>query len=76
LSGVIAELGLKMGDHDINNMIRDLDINGDGKISPDEFNSWWLAGRKGFTGQMSKLLLAKASQFKAMAGNTIKALVQ
>jgi len=57
----VAEMGLKMGDHDVNNMIRDLDINGDGMISLPEFNIWWLAGRKGFTGKMSKLIMAKAS---------------
>jgi Ca2+-binding EF-hand superfamily protein len=36
-----------MGEVDIDNMVKDLDYNKDGKISPEEFNMWWLAGRKG-----------------------------
>lgn len=39
-------------------MMLDLDRNKDGKISLDEFQSWWLAGRKGVTGTMSRLMEA------------------
>jgi calmodulin len=53
LKGVAAGLGIGMGEIDCDNMIRDLDLNRDGKISPDEFNLWWLCGRKGSTGKMS-----------------------
>jgi hypothetical protein len=59
LKGVAAGLGLNMGEIDCENMIRDLDLNKDGKISPDEFYLWWLGGRKGSTGTMSQLLAAK-----------------
>jgi hypothetical protein len=41
---------------DIDNMIKDLDFNQDGKISKEEFELWWLAGRKGKTGTMSNIL--------------------
>lgn len=40
-------------------MIDDLDLNKDGKISPDEFTLWWLAGRHGKVATMGKLLEAK-----------------
>jgi hypothetical protein len=49
-------MGLMMSNNGINNMVKDLDYNGDGKISRDEFAFWWLAGRKGTTGTMSQVL--------------------
>ena len=82
LAVVVAELNqsagnerAQFGDHDINNMIRDLDINGDGLISPEEFNLWWLNGRRGFTGKMSKLIMAKAASAKKKADSVFKNLV-
>ena len=45
LKVVGAELGLDMTNADVDNMIKDLDYNLDGKISREEFNLWWLAGR-------------------------------
>jgi hypothetical protein len=82
LAAVVAELAfiagtqhIVFGDHEINNMIRDLDMNGDGLISPEEFNLWWLNGRRGFTGAMSKLLMAKAASTKTAATNAFKNLV-
>jgi len=47
-----------MNEMDVYNMMIDLDRNKDGKISLDEFQSWWLTGRKGVTGTMSKLMEA------------------
>lgn len=49
-------MGLNLGAVDVDNMIADLDFDKDGKISKEEFNLWWLAGRKGQTGTMSKVL--------------------
>jgi hypothetical protein len=40
---------------DIHNMMLDLDKNRDGKISVEEFEFWWLSGRAGPTGAMSKI---------------------
>ena len=40
-------------------MIKDLDKNNDGIISLEEFRNWWLTGRKGPTGVMSQVLMAK-----------------
>ena len=49
-------MGYNMSNNDVNNMIKDLDYNGDGQISKKEFQLWWLAGRKGTTGTMSQIL--------------------
>jgi hypothetical protein len=78
LKGVAAGLGLEMGNVEIDNMIRDLDLNKDGKISPDEFNLWWLAGRKGSTGTMSQLLAAKfgGKEFATKLGDSFKKLAE
>lgn len=77
LKGVAAGLGLEMGNLEADNMIRDLDLNKDGKISPDEFNLWWLAGRKGSTGTMSQLLAAKFSGgFFGELGDSMKELAK
>lgn len=78
LRGVAAELGLKMGKVALNNMVKDLDLNGDGQISPDEFSLWWLAGRKGATGAMSQLLAAKlgANKFFEGLSGSMKAMAE
>lgn len=55
-----------MNDMDVYNMMMDLDRNKDGKISLEEFQLWWLGGRKGATGTMSRLMEAatrKGSKF-------------
>ena len=49
-------------------MISDLDFNGDGLISPVEFQNWWLAGRNGSTGNMSQLLKARLGGKKFISG--------
>jgi len=36
--------------------MKDLDINKDGKISFDEFKTWWLSGKQGLSPMMRKLL--------------------
>lgn len=58
LKQAIAQIGVEMNEMDVYNMMLDLDRNGDGKISLDEFQTWWLTGRKGVTGTMSRLMEA------------------
>lgn len=51
---------------DVYNMMLDLDRNKDGKISLEEFQLWWMSGRQGATGTMSRLMEAatrKGSKF-------------
>jgi hypothetical protein len=55
-----------MNDMDVYNMMLDLDRNKDGKISLEEFQLWWMSGRQGATGTMSRLMEAatrKGSKF-------------
>lgn len=53
-----------MSGDDVDNMIKDLDLNGDGKISLSEFAHWWLTGRRGLTGTMRRLVSAKLKATK------------
>ena len=56
-----------MTDLDVYNMLLDLDSNNDGTISLEEFQKWWLSGRQGITGAMSRLMeqaARKAQQVK------------
>jgi hypothetical protein len=59
-------------------MIDDLDLNKDGKISPDEFTLWWLAGRHGKVATMGKLLEAKLGgpEYQKSMNETMKALAE
>ena len=55
LAEVSEQLGMSMSSIDIHNMIMDLDKNRDGSISAEEFEIWWLSGRQGATGALSKV---------------------
>jgi hypothetical protein len=59
ITDMTTDLNVTLTDSDIMNMSIDLDLNKDGKISFDEFKLWWLSGRRGVTGTMSRILLAK-----------------
>lgn len=45
LAAVSKELGRTMDDAELEECLKDLDQNKDGKISYDEFSRWWLGGR-------------------------------
>jgi hypothetical protein len=66
LKMVADSLGVSLDASQVSNMIADIDLNGDGKISPDEFQLWWLSGRNGTTGSMSQLLAAKLGGVKTL----------
>ena len=60
LRAAVQELGMKnLTNYQVFSMISDLDKNKDGIIQLNEFRNWWLSGRNGPTGMMSKLLLGK-----------------
>jgi hypothetical protein len=53
-------MGLKdLSDSDLNNMMDDLDSDKNGVIDKDEFQLWWMSGRKGTSASTTKLILAK-----------------
>lgn len=45
LKQVSKELGREMDQSELEECMKDLDINKDNKISYDEFRKWWLSGR-------------------------------
>jgi len=49
---------------ELDECMKDLDQNKDGKISYDEFAVWWLSGRQGLSGWMRKLLSFKLKALK------------
>ena len=59
LVDAVNKLGVKLQEKDVDFMIRDLDLNGDGKIDFKEFCHWWLTGRRGMTDAMRKLVSGK-----------------
>merc|ERR1712166_1013481 len=66
LKMVADSLGVSLDASQVSSMIADIDLNGDGKISPDEFQLWWLSGRNGTTGNMSQILAGKLGGVKTL----------
>lgn len=64
LRDVSAELGRPMDAAELEECMKDLDTNKDGKISFEEFSQWWLSGRQGLAGWMRRLLIAKQKTLK------------
>lgn len=52
LKDVSTELGHTLDTAELEECMKDLDLNKDGKISLEEFTIWWLSGRQGLTGWM------------------------
>lgn len=64
LADVAKELGRPMDADELEECMKDLDINKDGKISYEEFSKWWLSGRQGLSSFMRRLLAFKLSTTK------------
>lgn len=64
LADVAKELGRPMDADELEECMKDLDINKDNKISFDEFSKWWLSGRQGLSPFMRRLLAFKLSTVK------------
>ncbi|CDW81584.1 ef hand family protein [Stylonychia lemnae] len=65
LKNVAKELGRPLDNAEVEECLKDLDLNSDGRISLDEFQKWWLSGRQGLSNLMRGLLAMKlkASKF-------------
>lgn len=61
LINVAQALGEKIEENELKKIMKNLDINGDGKISFDEFKFWWMEGRKG---KLGDLVYLKAKSMK------------
>lgn len=64
LADVSKELGRTLEPAELEECLKDLDQNKDGKISFQEFQTWWLSGRQGLSGTMRRLLGYKLSALK------------
>jgi hypothetical protein len=75
---VAKELGRNLSNDELEECLKDLDQNKDGKISYEEFSRWWLSGRQGLSGWMRKLLSFKlnALKFVDSISGTLKETVQ
>lgn len=61
LKMVAKELGEEIPEDELQIIMGKLDINGDGKISFEEFKFWWMEGRKG---KLGDLVYLKAKALK------------
>jgi Ca2+-binding EF-hand superfamily protein len=61
IKNVASALGSELTDEEMRSIIKNLDSNGDGKISFEEFKFWWEHGHKGSLG---KLVYLKAKSMK------------
>lgn len=77
LADVAKELGRPMDHAELEECMKDLDINKDNKISLDEFSKWWLSGRQGLSKWMRRLLSfkLKTTKFVDAIGGTLKDVV-
>ncbi len=53
-----------MDSAELDECLKDLDQNKDGKISYEEFSAWWLSGRQGLSSWMRRLLAFKLNTLK------------
>lgn len=56
LKNVSRELGKEFTDAELDECIKDLDENKDGKVSFEEFRHWWLSGRQNVSPLMKRLI--------------------
>lgn len=56
---VSKECGRELDPAEVEECLRDLDINKDGKITFDEFTKWWLSGRQSRSPWMRRILSSK-----------------
>ena len=61
---VSKEAGRELDAAEVEECMRDLDINHDGKITFEEFSKWWLSGRQGLSPWMRRILASKLKAYK------------
>lgn len=65
LKSLSSKLGGKaMDDSEVEECMKDLDLNKDHQISFDEFKTWWLSGKQGLSPWMRRMLGYKLSTIK------------
>ena len=66
LKAISKELGRELDSAEVDECLKDIDINKDNKISYEEFAKWWLSGRQGLSPWMRTLLSSKVTALKLM----------
>jgi hypothetical protein len=71
LYNMSAELGMQLDEEQLNNALKDLDMNGDGVIDYDEFKRWYFSGMKSYSDRKRSFFQALNSygQFSKHAAN-------
>ena len=64
LREISKELGREMDQSELEECLKDLDVNKDDKITYKEFMRWWLSGRQGLSHWMRQLLAFKLKTTK------------
>lgn len=64
LKALAKEIGRELDPAEIDECMRDLDIDKDNRISYEEFSKWWLSGRQGLSTWMRRLLASKLKSLK------------
>ena len=64
LREVSKELGRELDPAELDECMKDLDINKDGHITYEEFSKWWLSGRQGLSPWMRRLLASKITALR------------
>lgn len=59
-------MGRELDTAEVDECMRDLDINKDNRISFEEFCKWWLSGRQGLSPWMRRLLASKLTALKVI----------
>lgn len=66
LREISKELGRELDAAEVDECMKDIDINKDNKLSYEEFSKWWLSGRQGLSPLMRRLLAAKIKGLKLL----------
>ena len=66
LREVSKELGRELDPAEVDECMKDLDIDKDNKISYTEFAKWWLSGRQGLSPWMRRLLASKLTTLRLL----------
>jgi hypothetical protein len=66
LKKIAKEMGRELDAAEVDECMKDIDIDKDNRISYEEFNKWWLSGRQGLSPWMRRLLASKLTALKVI----------
>lgn len=77
IKAIGQKLGEALSDDELQTIIKEIDVDGDGKISLEEFGAWWRSGRNGRSRKMAKLAnkMANMTGFLNKYGEAFKTVI-